>query len=183
MRRTETRACSRCLLVYPRSCFNESFCNFPIGYTKSRRFFSPSRLCTRYRLFRFFFPGILFFNQSHPWICMYETSNINSTSDTYLVCVIRVYIYKNILHVYIMIKLLIQHYSSVAAYSGYTKCIKTELQYVYCCRMHVRVCTYRYILYHSYFATTNSSSSGSATAASCVCCCLPYAILGIRKNR
>ena len=131
----------------------------------------------------FYFPGILFFNQSHPWICMYETSNINSTSDTYLVCVIRVYIYKNILHVYIMIKLLIQHYSSVAAYSGYTKCIKTELQYVYCCRMHVRVCTYRYILYHSYFATTNSSSSSSATAASCVCCCLPYAILGIRKNR
>ena len=45
-------------------------------------------------------------------------------------------------------------------------------------RRHVRVCTYRYILYHAYFAPTSSNSSSSAPAASCVCCCLPYGIPG-----
>ena len=45
---------------------------------------------------------------------------------------IRVHIFKYVFDEYIMIQLLIQHYSSVAACSGFTKGTKVELQYVYC---------------------------------------------------
>ena len=71
----------------------------------------------------------------------------------------------------------LQHYSSVAACSGYT-----SRDSVYCCayaRMHVHASGTHYVILRStYFATTNYNSSinSSAAAASCVFCCSPYPI-------
>ena len=109
--------------------------------------------------------GILFFNQSQPWIGMKQTKTAARLTHTCDTCA-----HTHILDAYIMIQL--QHYSSVATCSGYTNII----QYT-AVRMHVYVCTYQ-VHSISYIATTNSNGSinSSATASSRVGCCLPCAI-------
>ena len=104
------------------------------------------------------FSGMFFFNQSLPWIRIKQTK---TTARLIRAC-------DTCAHPYIgMLQL---HYSSVGAYSGYTR----SRYSVYCCAC----ARARYILYRTYFATTNRNNSSSAAAASFVCCSLLYAIYG-----
>ena len=75
LHRTETRACSRCVVVYryPRFFFNEAFCKFPFGFSRGV-FFHLQGIQ--------FFLSILFFNQLTLDLC--ETNKNDSTSDIYV---------------------------------------------------------------------------------------------------
>ena len=154
LHRTETPACLRCVVVYSRSCFNEAFCYFPFGYIRGVFVHLGYSVAS----------GMLFFNQSQPWICMKQTK-----TTARLIRVIRVHtpIYSRI------------YYDTTKL----QRCCCMQWVHKYRFSILLCVCTYacartRYTLYHTstYFVTTNSNSSSSATAASCVCCCLPYAI-------
>ena len=79
----ETLACSRCVVVYLWSYFNETFCNCPFGYGRGV-FFSS--------IFSFFRHVLL---RSQPWICIKQKK-----TTARLIRVIRVHIRIYTLRIY-----------------------------------------------------------------------------------
>ena len=119
----DSRSCSRCVVMYLWSCFNEAFCDCPFGYT--------AVVAAYFSIYIQFFSGMFFCNQSQPWICTYET-NKTTARLIRIIRVIRVHIYIDaLLYVYIMIQL---HYSSVAASIVGRQ---VEIQYTTDVRVHV----------------------------------------------
>ena len=154
----QTRACSRCVVVYLWSWFNEAFCDCPFGYSRGVFF----------HLHSVFFRHV--FLQPEPTLDLYETNKNDSTSDTYVwyVCTS----IHTLHHAYPRYYDTTTLQQCCCMYSGYTRRFSILL---------LCVCTYQvHILSYILCNSSSSSSSSSPTAAinSFVCCCLLCVIYG-----